>query len=116
LELLLGNRAIDLNRAAAADQNVDLGEIISQAGRETVLPLFRRVLDGAKHKGQLSFRRSDEAAALYLDLLVGDLQIRRIIGRIPAPDTKFCSKRAELAATRLRLLLTADSTNSSGGF
>ena len=105
LELLLGDRAIDLNRAAAADQSGELGAIISQAGRESVLPLLKQVLEGARRNGQLLYRSSDEAAALYLDLLVGDLQIRRVIGRISAPDRRFCTKRAKLATSRLCLLL-----------
>jgi AcrR family transcriptional regulator len=105
LELLLGNRAIALNRAAAADPSGDLGAAISQAGRDSVLPLIERVLEDAKGKGQLTFERADEAAGLYLDLLVGDLQIRRVIGRLPVPTPEFCQKRAKRAASRLSLFL-----------
>ena len=41
LKLLLGNRAVALNRAAAADASGELGETISRAGREVVLPLLQ---------------------------------------------------------------------------
>ncbi len=105
LNLLLGKRAIALNRAAAADPTGELGVIISQAGRETVLPLLEQVLDNAKNNKQLLFHKADEAAALYLDLLVGDLQLRRVIGRMRAPTRKFCRQRADVAISRLRLLL-----------
>ena len=106
LELLLGNRAIALNRAAAADPTGELGAAISQAGRDAVLPLLAQVLEDARDKGQLAFDRPDEAAGLYIDLLVGDLQIRRVIGRMPVPTPEFCQKRAALAVSRLALLLS----------
>jgi len=105
LSLLLGNRAIALNRAAAADPSGDLGMAISEAGRETVLPLVEQVLDRAKREGTLDFDDTREAASLFMDLLVGDLQIRRVIGRMPAPDTEFCSQRSAVALMRFRRLV-----------
>lgn len=108
LELLLGNRAIALNRAAAADPTGELGTAISEAGRDSVLPLLVRVLEDARDRRQLAFDRSDEAAGLYLDLLVGDLQIRRVIGRMPVPTAAFRQTRAKLAVSRLSLLLSRE--------
>ncbi|MDF1719658.1 MAG: TetR/AcrR family transcriptional regulator [Minwuia sp.] len=105
LTLLLGDRAIALNRAAAADPSGELGAAISLAGRETVLPLIVRVLENARRKGQLAFEQTPAAAALYMDLLVGDLQIRRVIGRVPAPSPQSCQERAALAVSRLSDLL-----------
>lgn len=105
LELLLGDRAIALNRAAAADPTGELGAVISKAGRETVLPLLVQVLEQAKRQGDLTFDQPEETAALYMNLLVGDLQIRRVIGRVPAPKSTFCDERAELALVRLSRLL-----------
>lgn len=105
LELLLGDRAIALNRAAAADPTGELGAVISEAGRETVLPLLVRVLEEGKRQGKLVFEQPEEPASLYMNLLVGDLQIRRVIGRVPAPTAKFCAERAELALVRLSRLL-----------
>ncbi|QFT58886.1 transcriptional regulator BetI [Sulfitobacter sp. THAF37] len=106
LELLLGDRAIALNRAAAADPTGELGAVISLAGRETVLPLVVQVLDAARLEGKLAFDQPEEAASLYMNLLVGDLQIRRVIGRVPAPTPGFCIERSELALTRLARLLS----------
>ena len=105
LTLLLGDRAIALNRAAAADPSGELGAAISQAGRESVLPLIVQVLENAKKAKLLAFDRADQTAGLYMDLLVGDLQIRRVIGRAPAPTEAFCNDRAETALRRLSLLL-----------
>lgn len=105
LSLLLGPRAIALNRAAAADPTGALGQALSQAGRESVAPLLVQVLERAKAAGQLSFELSDQAVALYLDLLVGDLQIRRVIGVLPPPDDAFCQERSERATRMLVKLL-----------
>ena len=105
LTLLLGDRAIALNRAAAADSSGELGVTLSQAGRETVLPLIEQVLERARDAGQLAFERTDAAAGLFLDLLVGDLQIRRIIGRLPPPARSFCHERSERAIRHMLRLL-----------
>ncbi len=105
LELLLGNRAIALNRAAAADASGELGVAISQAGRETVMPLLAQVLEDARRSGYLQFDRPEEAAELYLDLLVGDLQMRRVIGRTSAPSPEFVQQRPEMAVRNLSRIL-----------
>jgi AcrR family transcriptional regulator len=105
LKLLLGNRAVALNRAAAADPSGELGEAISRAGREVVLPLLQMLLEDGRRKGELTFDRSDDAAGLYINLLVGDLQIRRVIGRLQPPSDEFCSRRSQQALTYLSKLL-----------
>ena len=45
LDLLTGDRAVALNRAAAADSSGELGAAISQSGREAVFPLLKKVLE-----------------------------------------------------------------------
>lgn len=107
LALLLGDRAVALNRAAAADPTGELGAAISEAGRDSVLPLVVEVLERARRTGQLSFDRAVDAAGLFMDLLVGDLQIRRVIGRVPAPTPDVCRERAERALNRLTLVLAS---------
>ena len=105
LTLLTGDRAVALNRAAAADSSGELGATLSKAGRETVFPLLEQVLLRARRDGQLSFEQSGEAVGLYLDLLIGDQQIRRVIGRLPSPSPDFCDTRAARAVHHLRQLL-----------
>lgn len=105
LMLLLGDRAIALNRAAAADPSGTLGTTLSEAGRDTVLPLVVQVLEVAREQGQLSFDQTTPAVGLYFDLLIGDLQIRRVIGRVPAPSSDFCVTRSERAISLLRQIL-----------
>ena len=105
LDVLLGPRAVALNRAAAADPTGALGAVISQQGRETIAPLIGRVLLDARDKGMLAFEDVADALELYLNLLVGDMQIRRVIGRIAQPTPQEQSGRSDAALARLRLLL-----------
>lgn len=105
LNLLTGDRAVALNRAAAADSRGELGATLSKAGREAVFPLLERVLLRARDEGALTFDNSGEAVALYLDLLIGDQQIRRVIGRLPQPSETFCQERSARAVRLLCQLL-----------
>ena len=105
LNLLTGDRAVALNRAAAADSSGELGATLSKAGREAVTPLLQQVLQRARHDGQLNFENLGEAVGLYLDLLIGDQQSRRVVGRLPTPSETFCQERAERAVRHFRQLL-----------
>ena len=105
LNLLTGDRAVALNRAAAADSSGELGATLSKAGREAVFPLLERVLLRARDEGTLIFDDTGEAVALYLDLLIGDQQIRRVIGRLSQPSENFCQERSERAVRLLCQLL-----------
>lgn len=100
LALLVSPRAIQLNRAAAADPTGELGAAISQRGRETIAPLIGEVLERARREGALAFDHTGEAVVLYLSLLVGDLQIRRVIGREPPLDEAAINRRAGQAHER----------------
>lgn len=104
IALLTHPRAIALNRAAAADPGGVLARTIAEAGRETVGPLIVQLLVNARERGELAFSNPEAAFALYLDLLVGDLQHRRVIGLIPPPGPETCQLRGEMALSRLRLL------------
>ncbi|MBF9044440.1 TetR family transcriptional regulator [Rhodobacterales bacterium HKCCE4037] len=101
LGMVLGPRAVALNRAAAADTSGDLGRAISEGGREVVAPLISDVMSRAIEGGDLSGDPGD-LTQLYLTLLIGDLQIRRVIGAIEPPDADFCTTRAETALAQLK--------------
>lgn len=105
LILLTGDRAVALNRAAAADSSGDLGRTLSEAGRETIFPLLAQVVLRARDEGQLVFDQPQEAVSLYLDLLIGDQQIRRVIGRLPRPTREVCEARSARALGHLCQLL-----------
>lgn len=104
LTLLISSRAIQLNRAAAADPTGELGAVISERGRQTVAPLIGEVMQRARDAEELEFDTVAGAVGLYLDLLVGDLQIRRVLGREPPLDEAAIIRRAEQAWERFMLL------------
>ena len=104
LGLLVSDRAIALNRAAAADASGALGEVLTQAGRETIAPLVADVIRRALEVQNVQATRDD--VALYLDLLVGDLQIRRAIGVLGPLSKQDIQDRADLALVRFRALMS----------
>lgn len=106
LDMLTGPRAVALNRAAAADPSGELGAAISTEGRETIAPLVANVLMQARAQGHLAFDETAETLDLYLGLLIGDLQIRRVIGRAPAPTEAERIRRSKRAIAALRKILS----------
>lgn len=107
LGLLVSDKAITLNRAAAADPSGELAEQLTQAGRETVAPLIADVFGKARDASILTFDDAAQAVGLYLDLLVGDLQIRRVLGAVPALKQPEIDRRAAVALGNLKVLLKA---------
>ncbi len=110
LALLVGNRAIALNRAAAADASGELGRALTEAGRDTILPLIVEVFVSAHAQGELPGMPPDTAVKFYFSLLIGDLQIRRAIGALPAPDATAIDERAAWAFTLLMRVAGPEST------
>lgn len=104
LTMLLGDRAVALNRAAAADATGQLGQALAEAGRGTVAPWIEAVMTRAMAQGQLGPGDPATMAALYFDLLIGDSQIRRVIGTLPAPDAAMIDHRAARALDHLTRL------------
>jgi len=105
LKILLGDKPILLNRAAAGDSTGELGAELSMMGRETILPLLNETFERSKQDGYLHFKNVNEATELYLGLLIGDLQIRRVIGRIPPLSDQAIKKRAHFALETLEKIL-----------
>ncbi len=101
LGMLLGERAILLNRAAASDPTGALGQLLAQGGREDVLPLIEGLLREAIREGVLQAPETGNISALFLQLLVGDKQIRRVIGTMVAPSEVETLAQAEQALAQL---------------
>lgn len=82
LRIVTGKKAISLNRAAAGDvhETATLGGLIADGGKRTILPLLVDVFRKADADGLLRLEDPAEAADIYLSLLIGDLQIERVIG------------------------------------
>jgi len=99
LTMLTGQRAVALNRAAAADQTGALGAALAEAGRGSVRPLLARALSVL-----LGDVQGNEAVETYVGLLVGDLQIRRAIGAIEPLTPAEAQERSARALALLRRL------------
>ena len=102
LTMLLGPRAIALNRAAAADPGGTLGAALAREGRMVVGPRIAAVIQGAIASGQLSGDTPERMTEVYFGLLIGDQQIRRVTGASPMPDQDEINTRAESALALLR--------------
>ena len=102
LGLVTGPRAVALNRAAAADPSGELGMALSEAGRDTILPLITRLFQQARKAGLFPGLTAKEAAELYINLLIGDLQIRRVIGALPELGEPEIKRRVERALKALQ--------------
>ncbi|MES0872062.1 transcriptional regulator, TetR family [Pseudovibrio denitrificans] len=102
LAMLLSPRAVALNRAAAADAEVsgELGQALAEAGRDRVFPLLVQLLEKLKAEDYLAFDHVGEAAELYVALLVGDMQIRRVTGVLAEPSAEDVQRRSRRAAER----------------
>lgn len=97
LHMVLSDRAVALNRAAAADTSGALGRAIATGGRDTVGPMIGALFARARRAGELGGDQSEHLIPTYLGLLIGDQQIRRVIGTLPAPSMDECRARADWA-------------------
>ncbi|WP_162654638.1 TetR/AcrR family transcriptional regulator [Lentilitoribacter sp. Alg239-R112] len=104
LELLTSERAIALNRAAAADASGVLGAALSEAGRQDILPIIALLFERVQDDGLFPGFAMDELCSLYMKLLVGDLQIRRLIGAHEVLSQKQIHDQASQALQYLMLL------------
>lgn len=103
LAMLIGPRAVALNRAAAADKTGTLGKTLGQAGRDRVFPWILSVMDRAISGGHFS-GPPVALADSFLSLLIGDWQVRRITGAMPPQDPDAIATRARATLDKLAIL------------
>lgn len=96
LTMLMNDKAVALNRAAAADASGVLGQMLDQEGRQTVGPKFLPPI--AKLVGQSN---AQHATRVFLSVLIGDWQIRRLIGVMDQPTPDEIATRVEEALALL---------------
>ncbi|QIA22253.1 MULTISPECIES: TetR/AcrR family transcriptional regulator [unclassified Mesorhizobium] len=104
LSMLLGERAISLNRAAASDESGELGATIAAGGRDSVFPLIEKLIQRDLESGALVAPSARIAADWFLNLLIGDLQIRRVIHSLPVPSDKDVRSRVTAAISAFKRL------------
>ena len=115
LGLLLGDDAVAINRAAVSEAASDptLARTLASAGRDSVLPGFVRLLRRHAEQNRLRFADPERAAEDFLGLLLGDAQVRRLLGIAPTPPAAEIAARAA-HATRGFLRLYGPSEAKSG--
>jgi AcrR family transcriptional regulator len=103
LDLVTGERAIALNRAAVGDvhDTATLGKALAESGRDKVMPLLAELFGQARANGALVFDDPRAVAETYIALLIGDLQIRRATGAIGPLNDEDIRARSERAVTLL---------------
>lgn len=103
LRLVTGDKAVALNRAAAGDvhDTATLGPAIAAAGRDAIVPLLARLIA----RDTPDVQDAEEAAEAYIDLLIGDLQIRRVIGTLPPLSDAEVIARSDRARRLLMRLV-----------
>lgn len=107
LRLVTSDRAVALNRAAAADPTGELGRVLAAEGRETVAPLIAQVIAQGREQRHLAFDDLAMACETWLGLLIGDIQIRRVVGRMPQPGQEALAARADAALRNFLSLFAA---------
>lgn len=102
LRLLLGDAAVELNRAAIAEAPRDpaLADLLSRHGRDTFAPRIAALLGALRQEGVIAFAEEEDAVGGFLGLVLGDLQVGRLLGRLPAPAEAEITARARGAARR----------------
>lgn len=107
--LLLGESAVAINRAAISEARTapTLARILSDSGREATLPVFIRYLERCRSRGVLTFDDPREAAETFIGLLLGDAQVRRLLGAMAMPPSARLRTRATLASRRFLLIYGA---------
>jgi AcrR family transcriptional regulator len=96
LSLLLSDNAVAINRAAISEARADptLAQTLSRSGRDATLPAFVAFLEKRKEVEALRFDSAGQAAEDFLGLLLGDAQVRRLLGVLPIPGNVWVRSRA----------------------
>ena len=109
LDLLTGERSVLLNRAAAADvaDGGLLGKLLSEHGRSRMVPLVAQTIAAAQQAGRLRAQDPLEITEIYLALLLGDIQIRRVTGVTQAPPREAITVHSQRVVELLLDLFSA---------
>lgn len=99
LTMLMSENAVALNRAAAGDPTNELGRVLQQEGRDKVMPKLLPLIEQLVEPSAAA-----DALGLFLAVLIGDAQVKRIIGAMPQPKTAEIEARVDRALFMLAKL------------
>jgi AcrR family transcriptional regulator len=111
--LLLGERAVVINRAAMSEATSDptFAEVLATQGRGSVVPKLARYLEGQRERGRLEFEEVGMAIDALIGLAIGDQQIRRLLGVLPMPEPQQIEARAERTVEQFLTLFGGEGSN-----
>jgi AcrR family transcriptional regulator len=97
--LLLGDRAVVINRAAISEATSDptFARILATQGRDSVVPKLGRYLEVQRERGRLDFEDAGRAVDVLIGLTIGDQQVRRLLGVLRLPELEQIEAHAERA-------------------
>lgn len=109
LRLLLGERAVAINRAAVTELNTapELAALLLAQGRERTGPLVEAYLALQAERGRLRIEDPAEAFGVLYGLVVQDAQIRALLGEPPL-DPAGIERRARTAVARFLALVAPE--------
>ncbi|WLP52736.1 TetR/AcrR family transcriptional regulator [Agrobacterium fabrum] len=119
LSMLLGERAVLLNRVAAAEAGDDaaLGAFLAEKGRDHVMPKIAAYFQALEKCGVICADMLEAPGEIWLSLLVGDLQIRRATGAIGLPaQEEVRARSARAAALTFQLFGAKKKPGAEAGF
>jgi AcrR family transcriptional regulator len=104
--LLLGERAVVINRAAISEAASDptFARILAARGRGSVVPKLVRYLEAQRKWGRLEFEEAQAAIDALIGLAIGDQQVRRLLGVLPMPKPEEMEARADRAVRNFLVL------------
>lgn len=114
--LLLGERAVIINRAAIAEAATDptFAEVLAEQGRGGIAPKLARYLERQHDAGRLAIEDAATAVEMLIGLVIGDRQVRRLLGVLPMPDGDEIEARADRSVAAFLLVYAASRAAPDG--
>ena len=99
-----------INRVAISEFPADpaFARILTSRGRGSVVPKLERYLEKQRAHGRFEFQDAKYAAEILVGLVIGDQQVRRLLGSLSEPGPMQVEERAELAVKVFLTLFGTD--------
>jgi AcrR family transcriptional regulator len=111
LRTITGETSVALNRLAIGEAGIEgraLGRIVLENGPLTMRRRLEAVLEAGRTAGLLDFAETQEAFRVFFGLVVGDTQIRLLLGDRQRPGERAIDDRAVQATAQFFALFGAD--------
>jgi AcrR family transcriptional regulator len=117
LRTVLSESSVRVNRAAISgiNETPELARLLIENGRDNAVPYLEHYLGNLQERGTIAQSADmDDMVNTLLGLSAGDMQIRRLLGRLSTcpPDNEL-TQAANRAAARFLLLFAASAQDES---